>query len=89
MTQEQYNEACKHANKQLTYFETHIALEELNRYHFIPFFIRQRLQDAMEEYCKDNGLDEDSWTEYGTAEDVFLNCGKNEGNYISDGTKNE
>lgn len=73
MTQEQYNEACRHANSQLKDWEVCRALEAVGHRMPIPSDTQDRICDAMNEWCEDHGMGGDEWMQFGDEEDVFFN----------------
>ena len=73
MTEQQFNEACRYANEQLDDVEEELALRSLVSTHTLRKDIATKIADAMDEWCRDNDLNEDDWREWGSEDDVFFN----------------
>lgn len=72
MTEQQFIEAVRYTNAQLTAGEEEIALRDINERHQLPAFIKFKIADLMDEWCNDHDINPDEWREIGDEEDVFL-----------------
>ena len=73
MTQNDYNNACRWANKMLPKYKEEMALDLIDKGYGLPQSVSDELYDLMETWCDDNGFAEGEWLEYGDIDEVFFN----------------
>ena len=78
MTEQDYKEAATYAvgsESHLERWQIDKGMKAIEERRPLPYDVQDTILYYMDEWCMEQGFDEDAWMEWGSPEDIFLNFG--------------